>query len=81
MASLGCCTNKYSECTRITYTQIILLTDEREEDEEEDEEGPVFQEADFKLDEFIQRCDISRIKLRGVPKPKFCRIPGTIKHL
>jgi len=38
----------------------FLNTDEEEEDEEEEEEEAgetVLQETDFKLDEFLQRCD------------------------
>jgi len=38
------------------YT-IFFNTDEEEEDEEEEEEGETVQETDFKLDEFLQRCN------------------------
>lgn len=40
---------------------IFLIDDEEDdenEEEEEEERESVFQEADFKLDEFLQRCDM-----------------------
>lgn len=36
----------------------LFNADEEEEDESEEERGEtIFQETDFKLDEFLQRCD------------------------
>lgn len=44
------------------YIYIINIDEEEEdEDEEEEERETVIQETDFKLDEFLQRCDNSII--------------------
>jgi len=46
-------------CVYVYIYTIFLNIDEEEEDEEEEEEAgeTVLQETDFKLDEFLQRCD------------------------
>jgi hypothetical protein len=57
------------QLTYIAYTRMFSLTDDEEDEdnEEEEEQGTVFQETDFKLDEFLQRCDMNRTIMRGVP--------------
>lgn len=42
---------------------MIFLIDEEETDEEEEEAETALQETDFKLDEFLQRCDMARHKV------------------
>lgn len=66
MESLWRYTNKYSVYLHNVHIQIIFLIDESEENDEEEERGPVFQETDFKLDEFIQRYDMNRVELYKV---------------
>jgi len=57
------------QLTYVAYTRMFSLTDNEEDEddeEEEEEQGTVFQETDFKLDEFLQRCDMNRTITRGV---------------
>lgn len=44
------------------YIIVIIEANEEDEDEEEEEGGgeSIFQETDFKLDEFLNRCVMNR---------------------
>lgn len=48
------------------YIHKWFLIDEEEDDEEEEEAETVLQETDFKLDEFLQRCDMARQSISDI---------------